>query len=211
MPGFFATFEGGEGAGKGSVIAALAEDLAARGLKPLATREPGGSEDTVPVRALLVQRGWQWTPTAELLLMMADRAQHVAGTIRPALALGQIVLCDRFGASSFAYQGAGKGLPTEDIASLQKMAAGDTVPDLTVLLDVPPQVGLARSMKRLAADGSNESRFEALELAFHERVRASFLEQARQDPKRWVVIDASQPLAEVIAQVRRTLFPRLGI
>ncbi|WP_022975910.1 dTMP kinase [Nevskia ramosa] len=208
--GLLIVLEGGEGAGKGSVLSAIAEWLQAQGIEPLCTRAPGGTPEGQVIRSALVQSGADWEPTAELLLMMADRAQHVGRLIRPALAAGRIVLCDRFVGSTIAYQGGGRGLSSSVILDLQKIAAAEVTADLTILLDVPPAIGLKRSLKRLAEQNSSEDLFERLDLSFHERVRASFLAQAADDPKHWAVVDASRVIAEVIADVQTRLAGLLG-
>jgi dTMP kinase len=178
----------------------------------VATREPGGTEEGLALRKLLLGGSHHWTPSAELLLINAARAQHVEKVIRPALADGKIVLCDRFVGSTLAYQGAGHGIPEERIRALHKLAAGDLWPDLTILLDVDPELALKRSRRRLSAAGSDEGRFEALDLAFHRRVRQSFLAQAARAGATHVVIDASRPQkvveAEALAVVRATLRTR---
>lgn len=208
----FITLEGGEGAGKGSVQKALAALLRRAGADVLVTREPGGSPEGSRIRALVVESGGaEWDPLCELLLLMADRAQHCARVIRPALSAGRTVICDRFEASTFAYQGAGKGIRPDLIASLQATVAEGLEPDLTLLLDVDPEVGLARSARRLQTIASREDRFETLDLAFHGRVRASFLEQARRNPQRWLLIDASRPLSTVLADAERRVADRLGL
>lgn len=207
--GLFVTLEGGEGAGKGSALNALRDALARAGHDVLVTREPGGSPACEAIRSLIVERAHDWTPRSELLLLMADRAEHVERLIRPALAAGRTVLCDRFDASTYAYQGAGKGLDASAIACLQAIAAQDAIPDLTVLLDVDPQIGLARSMRRLTSAGSTEDRFETLGVEFHARVRESFLAQARAAPDRWIVIDASAPLQTVAQHAVESLLKRL--
>lgn len=208
--GLLVVLEGGEGAGKGSVLSAIAEWLQAQGIEPLCTRAPGGTPEGQVIRSALVQSGADWEPTAELLLMMADRAQHVGRLIRPALAAGRIVLCDRFVGSTIAYQGGGRGLSSSVILDLQKIAAAEVTADLTILLDVPPAIGLKRSLKRLAEQNSSEDLFERLDLSFHERVRASFLALAADDPKHWAVVDASRVIAEVIADVQTRLAGLLG-
>lgn len=208
--GLLIVLEGGEGAGKGSALSAIAEWLQAQGIEPLCTRAPGGTPEGQVIRSALVQSGADWEPTAELLLMMADRAQHVGRLIRPALAAGRIVLCDRFVGSTIAYQGGGRGLSSSVILDLQKIAAAEVTADLTILLDVPPAIGLKRSLKRLAEQNSSEDLFERLDLSFHERVRVSFLAQAADDPKHWAVVDASRAIAEVIADVQTRLAGLLG-
>jgi len=208
----FITIEGGEGAGKGSVLAALAEFLRRVGRDVVVTREPGGTPEGAAIRSLVVERGaGEWTPLSELLLLMADRAQHVERVIRPAIEAGQTVLCDRFLGSTYAYQGAGKGLAESLIDSLQDVVSTKIMPDLTLLLDVEPAVGLARSAKRLGAESSREDRFETLDLAFHERVRASFIRQAGMDPARWTIIYANRPLEIVTAEALTQVALRLGL
>ncbi len=188
----FLVFEGGEGAGKTTAMAAVAASL---GERAVVTREPGGTPEGLALRALLLAGDApDWDPMAELLLMVAARVQHVARVIRPALAAGRVVLCDRFVGSTLAYQGVGRGLDQGFILDLHRAAVG-LLPDLTILLDVDPRVGLLRSGRRLAASGQDEGRFEGLDLSFHERVRASFLAQAKMS--RSVVIDAAAPEQDV--------------
>ena len=191
-------FEGGEGAGKSTVIRAVEAALRDACVKRLVTREPGGTEEGLMLRELLLRGdGPEWDPRAELLLMTAARVQHVRRLIAPALTAEMVVLCDRYFGSTLAYQGAGRGLPDALIRSLHRDAVGGLMPDLTVLLDVDPRVGLKRSASRLAAEVSGEGRFEALDLAFHDRVRASFLDQAQHT--RTVLIDAGADVATVTA------------
>jgi len=188
-------FEGGEGAGKTSAMHALASTLD----NPLLTREPGGTEEGLKLRALLLATDSPvWDPVAELLLLTAARVQHVNRVIRPALEAGRIVLCDRFIGSTLAYQGAGRGLDEAFILSLHRQAVGGLMPDLTILLDIDPRVGLARSARRLDAARSDEGKFEALDLAFHDRVRAAFLAQRL---GKTIVVDASVSHAEVHSAV----------
>ncbi|GAB0114730.1 dTMP kinase [Acidisoma sp. C75] len=213
--GRFIVFEGGDGAGKGSVLAAVAAALRAEGRAVLTTREPGGTPEGLGLRALLLsEAGRVWEPGAELLLMTAARVQHVERVIKPAVAAGQIVLCDRFVGSTLAYQGGGRGLPEVLIRALHRDFVGDYWPDLTVLLDVAPAIALGRSRARLAESAADEGRFEALDLGFHERVRAAFLAQAAAAPARTLVVDAAPALAEVeagvLAQLRGWLSPAPG-
>jgi dTMP kinase len=209
--GRFICFEGGEGAGKGTVIATVHAELMLRGITCIATREPGGTAQGGVIRKALVESGGSgWAPAAELLLLMADRAQHVHELIAPALARGETVLCDRFVGSTIAYQGAGRGLPQTDILQAQRIAAGELEPDLTLLLDVDPRVGLARSKRRLQEQGSSEDAFERLDLAFHQRVRESFLAQAADDAARWSVIDTSRTQEIVAAEAIRAVTGLLG-
>ena len=192
MAGRLIAVEGGDGSGKGGVAARLAMRLQAAGHDVLRTLEPGGTPEGLHLRALLLAEKQAWDARAELLLMTAARAQHVRRVIGPALAAGRAVVCDRFVGSTLAYQGAGRGLPADLILGLHRGFADDLWPDVTVLLDVDPAVGLQRSRRRLAADGRDEGRFEALDLGFHQRVRQSFLDQAAARPARSIVIDASQ-------------------
>ncbi|MCB8876140.1 dTMP kinase [Acidisoma silvae] len=201
-PGRFIVFEGGDGAGKGSVLAAAAEALRADGFDILTTREPGGTPEGMALRALLLsEAGEVWDQGSELLLMTAARVQHMTRVIRPAVAQGQIVLCDRYVGSTLAYQGGGRGIAPALIRQLHADFVGDYWPDLTVLLDIPPAEGLRRSQRRLADTATDEGRFEGLALDFHERVRASFLAQAKDMPDRFLVADAAPPLASVQAHV----------
>ena len=202
-PGRLIAFEGGEGAGKSTQITLLAEHLRGRGLDPLVTREPGGTAGGRALRALLLdEAGTAWTAEAETLLMVADRAQHVAETLLPALAAGRVVLTDRFVWSTLAYQGAGRGVDKALIRSLHRGACGDLWPDLTLLLDLDPAAGLARSRRRLAAEASGEGRFEALDLAFHGRIRQEFLDLAADPAHAVAVIDASLGVAAVQAAIQ---------
>jgi dTMP kinase len=210
VQGRFIVFEGGDGAGKGSALAAVAEALVADGLQVLTTREPGGTPEGLELRALLLSAaGSVWDQGAELLLMTAARVQHVKRIIRPALAAGKIVLCDRFVGSTLAYQGGGRGLPISLIRDLHRVFVDDIWPDLTVLMDVDAAAGLGRSRQRLAGSGTDEGRFESLDHAFHNRVRRAFLEQAEAEAAATIVIDATPPLdivgPDVVSQVRAWL------
>jgi dTMP kinase len=210
--GFFCVFEGVDGSGKTGALAHVQAALAKDGVALLATREPGGTEEGLALRKLLLGGSHRWTPNAELLLINAARAQHVEKVLRPALGDGKLVLCDRFIGSTLAYQGAGHGIGDERIRTLHKIAAGDLWPDLTILLDVDPELALKRSRRRLAASASDEGRFEALDLDFHRRVRRSFLDQAARAPTAHVVLDASRPQqivdAEALAALRAALAAR---
>lgn len=187
--GRFITFEGIEGAGKSSLQRTLATALAARGRVVCATREPGGTPLAEEIRALALDRRADGMPaTTELLLMFAARATHVAQRIEPALARGEWVLCDRFTDATRAYQGAGRGIPATAIESLAEVAHPGLVPDLTLLLDLPPDIGLARARQRSAAG----DRFEDEALEFFARVRAGYLELAKREPARFRVLDATQ-------------------
>jgi dTMP kinase len=192
--GRFIVLEGGEGAGKSSNLLSLQQMLEARGLSVLRTREPGGTPLGEALRAVLLDPVYAGMELkAELLLMFAMRAQHVAQVIRPALAAGTWVISDRFTSSSYAYQGGGRGLPCEAIAWLEQFVQDDLRPDLTLLLDTPVELGLARMRSR----GEPEDRIEHEGRPFFERVRADFLSQAVAAPQRFVVLDATQALDEV--------------
>jgi dTMP kinase len=200
--GRFIAFCGGEGAGKSTQIALLRQHLAERGVTTLFTREPGGTPAGLELRKLLLTATAEpWTSMAETLLMIADRAQHVEKLILPALAAGTHVVSDRFVLSTLSYQGAGRGIPTALINDLHRQSCADLWPDLTVVFDIDPALGLARSKKRLSASGSNESRFEDLDLGFHQRVRAGFLGEAKASGKQHVVIDATRAEGEIAGDI----------
>ncbi len=192
--GRFITFEGGEGAGKSTQIRRLAQRLVEAGREVTLTREPGGSPGAEAIRTLLVTgEADRWSPLTETLLMYAARRDHIERAIAPALARGAVVLCDRFLDSTRAYQGAGGGTPPGLIHTLEIEVLGEVVPDLTLIFDLPPAVGLARA----AARGEGEARFEAKGLAFHERLRAGFRAIAEAEPDRCVLIDADASLEAV--------------
>lgn len=200
MNGRFISIEGGEGAGKSTVIASLREALEARGDEVVLTREPGGTPAGEAIRGLLLDPANHLVAEAELLLMFASRAQLVREVIRPALARGAVVVSDRFTDASFAYQAGGRGLDAGRIAELERWAAG-IKPDLTFLLDVGVDQGLARARSR----GGEPDRIEREQNGFFERVRATYLARAAAEPRRFRVIDASQPAAQVVAAVRAAL------
>ena len=205
--GFFITFEGGEGAGKSTQAKRLAERLRAAGRTVTLTREPGGSPGAEAVRGLLVSgEADRWSPISETLLMYAARRDHIERTIVPALARGEVVICDRFLDSTRAYQGAGGGAAPELIAALEAAVVGQVMPDLTIVFDLPVDVGLARA----AARGEGEARFESKGLAFHERLRAAYLAIAAAEPERCQVMDADGDLATVEARVWALAAPRLA-
>jgi dTMP kinase len=194
MRGLFVTFEGVEGSGKTTVAKAIAENLRQKGLTVVVTAEPGTTSVGRQIRQLLatVDERTAWTET---FLFLADRAEHVAKVIKPALERGEIVLCDRFTDSTIAYQGFGLGLPLEWLMQLNSIATNGLVPDLTLLLDIDPEMGLKRSQR--------ETVFERRSLDFHQRVRWGYLWLAKQEPHRVKVIDASQPLESVLTQAMR--------
>ncbi len=196
--GVFITFEGGEGAGKSTQLRRLSERLAARGREVVATREPGGSPGAEALRALLVEGAAdRWSPMSETLLLYAARADHLERLIQPALARGAVVISDRFADSTRAYQGAAGGVAPGFIDALERAVLGETRPDLTLILDLPAERGLARAAGR----GGAEARFESKGLGFHQRLRDGFLAVAAAEPDRCVVIDADQPLDAVSAAV----------
>lgn len=217
--GVFISFEGGDGAGKSTQIARLAEALRASGREVVVTREPGGSEGAEAVRALLVEgEADRWSPIAEALLMYAARADHLQRTILPALESGAVVISDRFADSTMAYQGLAGDLGADAVKRLHALVVGDRDPDLTLVLDISPQDGLARAGARNAdgdaADGAKEARFEEKGAAYQRRVREAFLKIASDNPARCAVIDASGKPAEVAEQVltaMRARLPALGV
>jgi dTMP kinase len=199
-PGIFISIEGGEGAGKSTVIAALREALAARGREVVQVREPGGTPEGEAIRAILLDPGRELVPEAELLLMFASRAQLVRSVVRPALARGAAVVADRFTDASYAYQAGGRGLDSAHVADLERWAAG-IKPDLSFLLDVDVAQGLARARAR----GGEPDRIERERADFFQRVRATYLARAAAEPGRWRVIDAHQPADAVRAAVLAAL------
>ena len=204
----FITFEGGEGAGKTIQARASAEYLRSFGREVTETREPGATPAGARIRAILLDPGaTDLDFRAELLLYMADRAQHIHAVIRPALDAGRIVLCDRYLDATLAYQGYARGLDIDLIRDLHRRVLDDLSPDRTILLDLPPETGLARAWSAVA-DGvrdRSETRFEAEAVAFHRRVREGYLDLARRSPDRFRVIDARPDETRVRQAVRRAL------
>lgn len=197
MSGRFITLEGGEGAGKSSNLAWLADRLRDAGLMVTVTREPGGTELAERIRTLLLDPGAEaMADSTELLLVFAARAQHLKTLIRPALARGEWVLCDRFMDATWAYQGAGRGLDSNAIMVLESLVLDGLTPDRTLLFDVPVEQGLARAGKR-----SRPDRIEREAMAFFERVRQCYLERATAEPERFRVIDAGANLDRVRAEL----------
>ena len=197
MSGRFITLEGGEGAGKSSNLEWLADSLRAAGKTVTVSREPGGTALAESIRGvLLAPCDEPMADDTELLLVFAARAQHLEQKIRPALARGEWVLCDRFVDATWAYQGAGRGLDSAAIADLESLVIRDTRPDMTVLFDVPVDVGMARAGKRAALD-----RIEQEDRAFFERIRQCYLARAAQEPGRFRTVDAGQPLGSVQQQL----------
>lgn len=210
MTGLFITFEGGEGCGKSTQIAALKARLEAMGKTVVQTREPGGTPLGESVRNLLQydDAGQGMSPEAELLLFAASRAQHVRELIAPAIAEGQIVLCDRFLDSTTVYQGVARAIDSKKVDTINQFAIGDTKPDLTILIDLPPEIGLARVHAR--SDGQLD-RMEKEAIEFFQAVRQGYLDLAKSEPKRFLVLDGSQSVEELETQiwqkVEATLLP----
>lgn len=201
MSGLFITLEGPEGAGKTTNREFLAERLRMAGLDVLLTREPGGTPLAERIRELLLTPSDEvMASDTELLLMFAARAQHLQQVIRPALAAGKVVLCDRFTDATYAYQGGGRGLSEVRIAVLEDFVQGALRPDLTLVFDLPIEIGLARAVARGRLD-----RFEQEGRAFFEAVRQTYLKRAAQYPDRYRIIEAGQPLAQVQQQLERLL------
>jgi dTMP kinase len=194
--GLFITFEGGEGSGKSTQADLLAQRLEAAGQRVPRLREPGGTPLGEELRQLLLHRQTAMSPTAELLLFLAARAELVRSVLQPALAEEAIVICDRFSDSTFAYQGYGRGLDLAELRRLNAFATDGLVPDLTVLLDLPVAAGRARKQR-------DEDAFQREDDAFHERVRQGYLELARQDPDRWLVLDATLPVEELARAIAK--------
>lgn len=193
MKGLFIVFEGPEGSGKSTQLRRLAARLSQLGHTPVITREPGGTPAGDAIRQVLLDPSLAIAPLTEFLLYSASRAQHVAEVISPALAAGKLVISDRFSSASVAYQGYGRGLELPFIAELTERVTRGLKPDLTLLFDLEPQRGLGRITNRGAKD-----RLEQADLAFHQRVREGFLQQAQEDPS-WIVLDAALP-EEALAQ-----------
>jgi len=195
----FLTVEGVEGAGKSTFIGLLKEALKAQGIDVLRTREPGGCALGLQIRPLLLAASQKMDRRAELFLFLADRAQHVAEVIRPALARGQWVICDRYADSTIAYQGYGRGMDVEVLQQLNDHATDGLWPDITFLLDLPVEVGLERALTRNGREGltQSEGRFEAETLVFHQRIREGFLARAGRWPERFRVLDATKSPEEL--------------
>ncbi|MFN7709841.1 MAG: dTMP kinase [Holosporales bacterium] len=200
--GLFITLEGGEGSGKSSQVKTIVSALEQKGLSVLTTREPGGSAGGEEIRQLLVRgEPGRWDHKTEYLLMSAARCDNVARLVEPTLAAGVSVVCDRFFDSSLAYQGYGHGLSLNELKAIYGFLAGDLSPDLTLLFDVPVDIGLARAKAR----AGDEARFESLDISFHERVRQGYLDLARREPDRFRILDASQSLSSVTTAVEAVL------
>ncbi|MEC8519191.1 MAG: dTMP kinase [Pseudomonadota bacterium] len=205
--GRFITIEGGEGAGKSTQIQVVKDYLLTRGNDVVATREPGGTSEGQEIRNLLVSGDKdKWSPLSETLLILADRAAHLERVIRPALAEGKYVVCDRFFDSTKAYQGVAGGLGLDVIHNLQQPVLGTTLPDVTFLLDIDPEKGLRRAQER-----GGELRFESKTLAYHRTLRNAFLDFAAQEPDRIFVIDADRDVEAVSADILAVLDERINV
>jgi len=206
--GRFITLEGGEGAGKSTQVRLLAEGLRAAGIDALATREPGGAPGAEQIRELLVDGPVErWDAMTEALLHCAARRDHLVHAIEPALAAGRWVVSDRFADSTLAYQGCGLGLGIETVAALNRIAVGDFAPDLTIVLDLPADEGL----KRAGTRGEGAQRYERMDLAFHERLRQGFLDIAKREPDRCVVVDARPGVEAVEKAIRAVVGARFEL
>jgi len=195
--GKFITLEGIDGAGKSTNLAWLADRLRSRGMTLCMTREPGGTALGESLRALLLDRNQQMHLETETLLMFAARREHLDKVIMPALQRGECVLCDRFTDATFAYQGAGRGIPDEKLVILESWVQAELQPDLTIVFDLPPDTGRAR-----AGSIKTPDRFESENHAFFERVRAGYLSRAKNFPRRIRVVDASRSIAEIQAELK---------
>jgi len=208
----FITLEGIEGSGKTTQIEHIFEFLKSKGYECVLTREPGGTKIGKKIRAILLDpENKDIDPLAELLLYTADRAQHIKELITPSLSAGKTVLCDRYFDATVVYQGFARGLDIALINSLHKLALNDLKPDITLLLDLPPEIGLSRAWKQInnGTRTSDETRFEKEKLSFHKKVRAGYLELARLEPERFQIIDASKNENQVKQQIINALTTKL--
>ncbi|MAZ34600.1 MAG: dTMP kinase [Thalassospira sp.] len=211
VPGLFISFEGGEGSGKTTQIRRLESWFRQRGREVVVTREPGGSPGAEEIRNLLLTGDpGRWDAVTEALLMFASRRDHVERTIRPALAEGKVVLCDRFADSSVAYQGFGHGLGAEFIRNLWQIAIDGFKPDLTLIFDLPVEVGLERAGARFANISAAEDRFERMGTEFHQRLRNGFIEIARKNPERCEIVDANGDIDLVCERMISVVSTRLS-
>jgi dTMP kinase len=210
----FISFEGGDGSGKSTQLRLLADYLTGQGHACVCTREPGGTNLGKMIRKALLEVGdEQISSRSEIFLYLADRAQHVREIVQPALASGKVVLCDRFTDSTLAYQGYGRGADLDELRQMNVIASGGIMPDLTLLLDCPVELGLSRTARRIAAQRATqnpEDRFEREEADFHERVRRGFQELARYEPERIHVLDASGPVEKVHQKIKAIVERKFG-
>ena len=210
--GKFITFEGGEGAGKTTQIARLADRLDALDIPTITTREPGGAPGADSIRSLLVSGATdKWDPVSEVLLLYAARREHLNQTIRPALDRGAWVLCDRFADSTMAYQGYGHGISRDFIRTVHDEVVGTFNPDLTLILDIPVDIGVGRAVSRNTSTRSGEVRFERMDKSFHERLREGFLDIAAGAPERITVIDADSSPEVVTSTVWQTVSAKFDL
>jgi len=206
--GYFITFEGGEGSGKSTQLKLLSTYFEKSGLPFIATREPGGSENAEKIRSLLVSGAVDsWNPVTETLLFTAARSDHLNRIVKPAITEGKIVICDRFFDSTLVYQGIGKGIGEIYIKSLHNMVFGNFMPDLTVILDIAPEIGL----KRADARRGNENRFEQLDIKFHQNIREGFLQIAQNEMERCVVLDATKDTETLHKQIVGIIKEKCGV
>ncbi|HEX4534112.1 MAG TPA: dTMP kinase [Rhizomicrobium sp.] len=207
-PARFITFEGGEGTGKSTQAKRLAARLDAHGIKCVLTREPGGSAGAEDIRKLLVEgEPGRWDALTEAMLMFAARTDHVTRTIKPALANGDWVICDRFTDSTYAYQGVGRGLSHETLARIDSVTLESFRPDLTLVLDLPVETGLKRAAQR----GGGEARFEKFDVQFHEKLRQAFRDIAAREPHRCVLIDVDGSEDGIAEKIWSAVASRFGL
>lgn len=209
--GYFITFEGVEGCGKTTQIRLLSDFFTTRGIRTVLTREPGGCPIADKIRSILLDaENRALSPLAELMLYAAARAQHVTEVIAPALGAGNVVLCDRFSDATVAYQSFGRAIDRSVIDTLNLQACQGVTPDLTVLVDCDPNIGLERARRRIeASSGPREERFELEALAFHQRVRAGYLQLAADQPDRFLVIDGSESIEAIFSAISTQLLARI--
>ncbi len=209
--GFFLTIEGCEGAGKTTAKGVVLQWLKAAGHEFIETREPGGTPLAEQLRSLVLSEHEEIvTDTTELLMVFAARSQNLSQRIEPALAEGKVVVCDRFTDATYAYQGGGRGIDEQRIAILERLVQGDRRPDMTLLLDIEPELGLARAKGRAIEQGGSLDRIEQEAIEFFHRVRNVYLERAQRFPNQYLVIDGGQSIAEVEASIIKALQERLG-
>ncbi|WP_066016803.1 dTMP kinase [Endozoicomonas atrinae] len=209
--GFFLTIEGCEGAGKTTAKGVVLQWLKAVGHEFVETREPGGTPLAEQLRSLVLSEHEEIvTDTTELLMVFAARCQNLSQRIEPALAEGKVVVCDRFTDATYAYQGGGRGIDEQRIAVLEQLVQGDRRPDMTLLLDIEPELGLARAKGRAIEQGGSLDRIEQEAIEFFHRVRNVYLERAERYPGQYVVVDGGQSIAEVEASIIKALRARLG-